>query len=65
MFIKERNSKEFSKDELIEISDEKLLMTDLGREFTPRICEVFDAYSHRALFDKGTQKVFELVPEDA
>ena len=36
-------------------------MTSLGREFTPRICEVFDKYEKRELFDSKMKKVIELV----
>ena len=54
---------EFVKDGLIEISDSELNMTPMGREFTPRICEVFDSYAKRELFDRKMQKVIELVPQ--
>ena len=40
---------EFVKDGLIKISEAELSMTPLGREFTPRICEVFDKYEKKRI----------------
>jgi oxygen-independent coproporphyrinogen-3 oxidase len=39
------------KDGLIELNSNELLLTDLGKEFTPRICEIFDKYLKRQYFD--------------
>ena len=55
--------REFVDDGLVKISDDELLMTQLGREFTPRICENFDSYAKRDLFDKKYKKVITLAQE--
>ena len=55
--------KEFINDGLVELTDTQMVMTGLGREFTPRICEVFDSYAGRDLYDHTLQKVFQMVPE--
>ncbi len=63
-FSKELDSmKEFINDGLVELTDTQMVMTGLGREFTPRICEVFDSYAGRDLYDHTLQKVFQMVPE--
>ena len=41
------------KDGLIELNSQALLLTDLGKEFTPRICEIFDKYLNRQYFDNS------------
>jgi len=41
----------FASDGLIVDSPEELVVTPLGREFTPRICELFDKYARRQLFE--------------
>lgn len=50
-------------DGLVEVSDNKFVMTRLGREFTPRVCEIFDNYAGRDLYDKSMKKVFAMVQE--
>ena len=57
------NMKEFVNDGLVKVSDEQMIMTQLGREFTPRVCEIFDSYAGRELFDKKYKKVFAVVQE--
>jgi oxygen-independent coproporphyrinogen-3 oxidase len=55
-------------DGLIKLDSDGLLLTDLGKEFTPRICEIFDKYLDRTYFDESisnqsqisAQKVFPI-----
>jgi len=60
---------EFKNDGLIEISENYIKLTELGKEFTPRIIEVFDTYLNREHFDKNINisqssmgKVIEIIP---
>ena len=63
-FVKEIDKlQELISDDLVIVSDDKLVMTQLGREFTPRVCEVFDSYAGRDLYDKSMKKVFAVVQE--
>lgn len=48
---------EFVSDGLIICDENFIEMTPLGREFTPRICEVFDAYAGRPLYDDSVKKM--------
>jgi len=44
---------EFQSDGLVQSDSRSLTLTGLGREFTPRFCEVFDRYLSRMPFDKA------------
>jgi len=46
-----QNLNEFISDGLLENSGHSIRLTGLGREFTPRFCEIFDRYSDRPVFD--------------
>jgi len=54
---------EFITDGLINLTDSFLEMTPLGREFTPRICEVFDAYANRPLYEESVKKIIFIKQE--
>ena len=42
---------EFEKDGLLELDGSKVTLTEMGRHFCPKACEVFDKYSNRPIFN--------------
>ena len=43
--------KEFERDLLVKIEDDRLILTELGQHFSPQVCSVFDTYLDRPLFN--------------
>ena len=51
-FAKELDTlKEFENDGIVKLNSDRLVLTELGRHFSPQVCSVFDAYLDRAPFD--------------
>ena len=43
--------KEFERDQLVIVQENRLDLTELGKHFSPQICSVFDAYLERPLYN--------------
>ena len=47
------NLNEFIKDSLVVLSNEQLIITELGTNFTPQIANIFDKYNPQKIYTKN------------